>query len=209
MSGISNIYGSQFRKVHINDPERRGLLGQGSVLTVSSYANRTSPVLRGKWVLTNIMGTPPPPPPPNVPPLKEVEASGTMRQRMEQHRANPACAACHKVMDPIGFSLENFDAIGQWRTIDGGAKIDASGQMGDGTKVDGAAGLLSALQRPSRAVRSHHDANMLMVYALGRGLEYYDMPVIRSITRDAPPETITTASPRPPHGHRASQPLPG
>ena len=125
--GIPNVYGNQFRKVTIPDPARRGLLGQGSVLTVSSYANRTSPVLRGKWILTNILGTPPPPPPPNVPPLKEV-ASGTMRQRMEQHRANAACAACHKVMDPIGFSLENFDAIGAWRTSDGGATIDASAQ---------------------------------------------------------------------------------
>ena len=181
--GIPSVYGNQFRRVHINDPARRGLLGQGSVLTVSSYANRTSPVLRGKWVLTNIMGTPPPPPPPNVPPLKEV-ASGTMRQRMEQHRANPACAACHKVMDPIGFSLENYDAIGQWRTIDGGAKIDASGQLGDGTPVDGAAGLLSVLgAKPEQFVRTM--TQMLMTYALGRGTEYYDMPVIRSIAHDA------------------------
>ena len=130
--GIPNVYGDQFRKVTIPNPARRGLLGQGSILTVTSYANRTSPVLRGKWVLTNIMGTPPPPPPPIVPPFKET-ASGTVRQRMEQHRANAACAACHKVMDPIGFSLENFDAIGAWRTTDTGGAVDASGVLADGT----------------------------------------------------------------------------
>ncbi len=132
--GIPNVYGDQFRKVTISNPARRGLLGQGSVLTVTSYANRTSPVLRGKWVLTNIMGTPPPPPPPVVPPFNET-ASGTVRQRMEQHRANAACAACHKVMDPVGFSLENFDAIGAWRTTDTGGAVDASGVLADGTPV--------------------------------------------------------------------------
>ena len=181
--GIPNVYGNQFRKVHISDPARRGLLGQGSVLTVSSYANRTSPVLRGKWILTNILGTPPPPPPPNVPPLKEV-ASGTMRQRMEQHRANPACAACHKVMDPIGFSMENFDAIGQWRTSDGGASIDASGELSDGSKINGPSALLQILAaKPDQFVRTV--TQMLMTYGLGRGAESYDMPVIRNIARDA------------------------
>ncbi len=181
--GIPNVYGNQFRKVHIPDPARRGLLGQGSVLTVSSYPNRTSPVLRGKWILTNILGTPPPPPPPNVPPLKEV-ASGTMRQRMEQHRANPACAACHKVMDPIGFSMENFDAIGQWRTIDGGAPIDPSAQLSDGSNITGPSALLQILAaKPDQFVRTV--TQMLMTYGLGRGAESYDMPVIRNIARDA------------------------
>jgi cytochrome c551/c552 len=181
--GIPNVYGDQFRKVTIPNAERRGLLGQGSVLTVSSYTNRTSPVLRGKWVLTNIMGTPPPPPPPNVPPLKEI-ASGTMRQRMEEHRANAACAACHKVMDPIGFSLENFDAIGEWRTADQGAPIDASGVLADGYKINGPAELLAFLSaRPEQFVRTM--TRMLMTYALGRETQYYDMPVIRTIERDS------------------------
>jgi mono/diheme cytochrome c family protein len=181
--GIPNVYGNQFRKVAIPDPERRGLLGEGSVLMVTSYPNRTSPVLRGKWIMTNILGTPPPPPPPNVPPLKEI-ASGTMRQRMETHRANPACAACHKVMDPLGFSLENFDAIGSWRTIDGGEPIDASGQLADGTKVVGPSALLQVLTaRPEQFVRTM--TQMLLTYALGRGTEYYDMPVVRAIARDA------------------------
>jgi hypothetical protein len=181
--GIPNVYGDYFRKVTIPNPARRGLLGQGSILTVSSYPNRTSPVLRGKWVLTNIMGTPPPPPPPNVPPFKEI-ASGTMRQRMEEHRTNAACAACHKVMDPIGFSLENFDAIGEWRTADQGGVIDASGVLGDGTSVNGAPALLDFLAaRPEQFVRTM--TRMLMTYALGRGTEYYDMPVIRGIERDA------------------------
>jgi mono/diheme cytochrome c family protein len=181
--GIPNVYGDYFRKVTIPNPARRGLLGQGSVLTVSSYTNRTSPVLRGKWVLTNIMGTPPPPPPPNVPPLKEI-SSGTMRQRMEEHRANAACGACHKVMDPIGFSLENFDAIGEWRTSDQGAPIDASGVLADGSTINGPSELLKFLTaRPEQFVRTM--TQMLMTYALGRGTEYYDMPVIRSIERDA------------------------
>jgi mono/diheme cytochrome c family protein len=181
--GIPNVYGDYFRKVAIPNPARRGLLGQGSVLTVSSYTNRTSPVLRGKWVLTNIMGTPPPPPPPNVPPLKEI-SSGTMRQRMEEHRANAACAACHKVMDPIGFSLENFDAIGEWRTIDQGAPIDASGVLADGSTINGPSALLNFLSaRPEQFVQTM--TRMLMTYALGRGTDYYDMPVIRGIERDA------------------------
>ena len=181
--GIPNVYGDYFRKATIPNPARRGLLGQGSILTVTSYANRTSPVLRGKWVLTNIMGTPPPPPPPNVPPLKEI-SSGTMRQRMEEHRANPACGACHKVMDPIGFSLENFDAIGEWRTTDQGARIDASGVLADGTKIDGSPALLNFLAaRPEQFVRTM--TKMLMTYALGRATDYYDMPVVRGIERDA------------------------
>jgi hypothetical protein len=181
--GIPNVYGDQFRRVAIANPARRGLLGQGSVLTVTSYPNRTSPVLRGKWVLTNIMGTPPPPPPPVVPPFNET-ASGTVRQRMEEHRANPACAACHKVMDPIGFSLENFDAIGAWRTVDTGGAVDASGVLADGTKINGASDLLNILAaQPEQFVRTM--TKMLMTYALGRGTDYYDMPVVRGIVRDA------------------------
>lgn len=181
--GIPGVYGDQFRKVAIANPARRGLLGQGSILTVSSYTNRTSPVLRGKWVLTNILGTPPPPPAPNVPPLKEI-ASGTMRQRMEEHRANAACAACHKVMDPIGFSLENFNAIGQWRSVDQGEPIDASAVLADGTPIDGPSALLDFLAaRPDQFVRTM--TRMLMTYALGRATEYYDEPVVRAIERDA------------------------
>jgi mono/diheme cytochrome c family protein len=181
--GIPNVYGNQFRRVTLTDPARRGLLGQGSVLTVSSYANRTSPVLRGKWILTNILGTPPPPPPPNVPPFNE-QASGTMRERMVQHRTNPACSGCHSVMDPVGFSLENFDAVGHWRTRDGGAAIDASGALPDGTKVDGPATVIAALaQHPEQFVRTMTE--MMLTYGLGRGLEYYDMPVVRTVARDA------------------------
>jgi mono/diheme cytochrome c family protein len=181
--GIPNVYGNQFRRVPITDEARRGILGHGSILTVSSYANRTSPVLRGKWVLTNILGTPPPPPPPNVPPLKEI-ARGTMRERMEQHRANPACSGCHRVMDPLGFSLENFDATGHWRTVDGGGVIDASGNMADGTKIDGPASLRKALAtRPEMFARTI--TTMLLTYGLGRGLEYYDTPVVRQIVRDS------------------------
>ena len=181
--GIPNVYGNQFRRVTLSDPARRGLLGQGSVLTVSSYANRTSPVLRGKWILTNILGTPPPPPPPNVPPFNEM-ATGTMRERMEQHRNNPACAGCHSVMDPIGFSMENFDAIGHWRTRDGGGAIDASGELPDGTKVNGPAAVVKSIAaRPEQFVRTMTE--MLLTYSLGRGTEYYDLPVVRTVARDA------------------------
>ncbi|MBV9503796.1 MAG: DUF1592 domain-containing protein [Acidobacteriia bacterium] len=179
--GIPDVYGNQFRRVTLSDPARRGLLGQGSVLTVSSYANRTSPVLRGKWILTNILGTPPPPPPPNVPAFNE-SASGTVRERMVQHRANPACSGCHSVMDPVGFAMENFDAIGHWRTKDSGAPIDASGGLPDGTKVDGPAAVISALaQHPEQFVRTM--TAVMLTYALGRGLEYYDMPVVRAVAR--------------------------
>jgi hypothetical protein len=185
--GIPNIYGSQFRRVAVTDDARRGLLGQGSILTVTSYPTRTSPVLRGKWILENIMGTPPPAPPPNVPALKENDEGGkvtTVRERLEEHRKNPACATCHRVMDPLGFSLDNFDAIGQWRSKEAGLPIDASGQLADGTKVNGVVDLRKALlAHPERFVGTMTEK--LMTYALGRGLEYYDMPVVRSITRDA------------------------
>src|SRR5213596_307301 len=130
---MRNIYGDQFRRVTLTDDNRRGLLGQGSILTVTSYPNRTSPVLRGKWILENILGTPPPAPPPNVPPLRDNAAVGkvlTMRERMVEHRSNPACSGCHQLMDPIGLSMENFDAVGRWRNrSDGDAAIDASGGL--------------------------------------------------------------------------------
>ncbi len=171
----------------MTDDARRGLLGQGSILTVTSYPTRTSPVLRGKWILENILGTPPPAPPPNVPALKENDEGGkvtTVRERMEEHRKNPACATCHRVMDPLGFSLDNFDAIGQWRSKEAGLPIDASGQLADGTKVNGVVDLRRALLlHPERFVGTMTEK--LMTYALGRGLEYYDMPVVRSIARDA------------------------
>jgi len=189
--GIPNVYGNQFRRVTIADPARRGLLGQGSVLTVSSYANRTSPVLRGKWVLTNILGTPPPPPPPNVPAFNEM-ATGTVRQRMEQHRSNPACSGCHSVMDQVGFTLENFDAIGHWRTKDSGELVDASGGLPDGTSVKGAAAMIQAVAaHPEQFVRTMTE--MLLTYALGRGTEYYDMPVVRTVAREAAPKNYRFA----------------
>jgi hypothetical protein len=193
--GMPNIYGSHFRRVTLDtDSPRRGLLGQGSILLVTSLATRTSPVLRGKWILENILGTPPPEPPPNVPALKE-NAKPTdkspdaieflsVRQRMEQHRTNATCVNCHKMMDPIGFALENFDAIGQWRTLDGRIPIDASGELVDGTKVAGPGNLRRALLRYSdQYVRTVTEK--LLTYALGRGVEHYDMPVIRSIVREA------------------------
>jgi Protein of unknown function (DUF1592)/Protein of unknown function (DUF1588)/Protein of unknown function (DUF1587)/Protein of unknown function (DUF1585)/Protein of unknown function (DUF1595) len=184
--GIPNVYGTQFRRVTLTDQTRMGLLGQGSVLTVTSYPNRTSPVLRGKWILENILGTPPPPPPPNVPPLKENEEGAkpkSVRELMEEHRKNPACAGCHAVMDPLGFSLENFDGIGEWRTKDQSGPIDASGQLADGTKVEGPVTLRQALMKhPEQFVGTVTEK--MMTYALGRGLDYYDMPVVRGIVHD-------------------------
>ena len=183
--GIPNVYGDQYRRVTVKDDYRRGLLGQGSILTLNSYGNRTSPVTRGKYVLSNILGTPPPSPPANVPPLDEKPGKVlSMRERMEEHRANPACSGCHKLMDPIGLALENFDGIGRWRTSDGGARIDASSTLWDGTVVDGPAGLRRAiLGRPEQFARTATE--MLLTYALGRGLEYTDMPVVRSVVRES------------------------
>jgi cytochrome c551/c552 len=185
--GIPNIYGSQFRRVPVTDPARRGLLGQGSILTVTSYPNRTSPVQRGKWILTNILGVPPTPPPPNVPQLTE-NAEGSrpksVRERMEAHRADAVCAGCHKVMDPVGFALENFDGIGHWRASDDGVKIDPSGTLFNGAKVAGAAELRQTLtSRPEVFVGVMTEK--LLTYALGRGVEYYDMPAVRRIVHDA------------------------
>jgi mono/diheme cytochrome c family protein len=185
--GIPNVYGSQFRRVPVTDEARRGLLGQASILTVTSYPNRTSPVQRGKWILTNILGIPPQPPPPNVPELKE-NAEGSqpksVRERMEAHRADAVCAGCHKVMDPVGFALENFDAIGRWRASDDGVKIDPSGTLFNGARVDGAVALRQTLtSRPEVFVGVMTEK--LLTYALGRGVEYYDMPAVRKIVHDA------------------------
>ena len=185
--GIPNVYGSHFRRVTLNDENRRGLLGQGSFLTVTSLADRTTVVGRGKWVLDNILGAPPPPPPPNVPPLKENQSGGkvlSLRERMEQHRANPVCASCHSRMDPLGFALENFDATGQWRSRKGDKPIDASADLPDGTKFDGPAGLRKwILSQPGQVVSAITEK--LLIFALGRGLEYYDAPAVRKIVRDA------------------------
>ncbi len=187
--GIPNVYGSRFRRVSLGDNSARGgLLGHGSVLTVTSYANRTSPVLRGKWILENIVGTPPPPPPQNVPPLQETDSTGkvlSMRERMTQHRANPACASCHQLMDPAGLSLENFDAIGRWRIrTESGGDVDASGGLPDGTTFTGMSGLRSALLRkPDLFVGTLTEK--LMTYGLGRGLEYYDAPSVREIVQSS------------------------
>jgi hypothetical protein len=188
--GIPNVYGSHFRKVVLKKEERRGLLGQGSILTVTSYPNRTSPVLRGKYILENILGTPPPAPPPNVPDLKENqpgEEPKSLRARLELHRATPACASCHRVMDPLGLALENFDGIGQWRVKEPGGTIDPAGQLADGSRVDGPVALRKAvLKRPELFVRAF--TQKLMTYGLGRGVQYTDMPVIRAIARDSAAE---------------------
>jgi len=187
---IPYIYGSHFRRVKLADPSRWGLVGKGSTLMVSSHTDRTSPVVRGKWVLENLLGTPPPPPPSNVPPLNESnQREGrvlTMRERMAEHRANPVCAGCHTLMDPIGLSLENFDAVGAWRDYDGAgtAKIDASGTLLDGTAVVGPVELRTALMKKPEIFVSTV-TEKLMIYALGRGLSAHDMPEIRKIVRNA------------------------
>jgi hypothetical protein len=188
--GIPNIYGSQFRRVKLEGDldVRRGLLGKGSVELVTSISDRTSPVQRGKWILMNLLGTIPPDPPPNVPTLKtsgdRAGAEQTMRQRMEQHRANPACASCHKMMDPIGFAMENFDGIGKWRTTESGQKVDAAGVLVDGTKIASVTDLRGALLRYSpQFLRTFTEK--LMTYGLGRGVESADMPVVRAIVHDA------------------------
>ena len=185
--GMPGVYGSRFRRVTLPDEARCGLLGQGSILLVTSVATRTSPVARGKWVLENILGSSPPLPPPNVPALPENASTAklvSVREKMEAHRNNPVCAACHKIMDPIGFSLENFDLTGKWRNTDGGVPIDASGQMVDGTKLSGPASLREALLSRSDVFVSTF-TEKLMTYAIGRGLKYNDMPAVREITREA------------------------
>ena len=188
--GIPNIYGSHFRRVTLTDDRRKGLLGKGAILLVTSHAHRTSPVLRGKWVLENVLGTPPPPPPDVVPPFEEEAGAAkpkSVRERMENHRRNPACASCHRMIDPAGLALENFDATGAWRTRDGGTRgtpVDASGQLVDGTRINGVVELRQALLRePSTFVRTLTEK--LMTYALGRGLTASDMPAVRAIVRNA------------------------
>ena len=186
--GIPNVRGSDFRRVTLTDESRFGLLGHGSILTVTAYPHRTSPVLRGKWILENLLGTPPPPPPPNVPDLKVKNAAGavvSMRDRMAQHRVNAACASCHAMMDPPGLSLENYDAVGRHRTVDEAFNpIDASGVLPDGTRFDGSVGLRNALlSRSDRFIANVTEK--LLTYALGRGVEYYDMPAVRAIMREA------------------------
>jgi hypothetical protein len=201
--GIPNITGTDFRRVTVTDPNRGGLLGQAAILAATSEPTRTSPVRRGKWVLENLLGAPPPPPPPDVPSLKETEVNSrkvlSMRAQMEEHRKNPACASCHKLMDPIGLALENFDALGRWRTSDhwmltvedqkwrlneADAQIDAAGQLPDGTPFVGPAGLKQALLAHSDQFVSTF-VEKLMIYALGRGVEYYDRPSIRAIVKRA------------------------
>ncbi len=184
--GIPNVYGSRFRRVEFGpDSVRGGLLRQGSILMVTSYPTRTSPVIRGKWILSNLLGVPPPPPPGNVPALKETATIGktlSMRERMAEHRANPACSGCHKLMDPVGFAMENFDAVGRWRTAEDGKPIDNSGGLPDGSKFDGVAGLQKALlARPELFAATFTEK--LMTYALGRGVEYSDAPAVRGIVR--------------------------
>jgi cytochrome c5 len=188
--GIRNVFGTSFRRItYSDDNPRRGLLGHGSVLMLTSYANRTSPVLRGKYVLGNILGAPPPPPPPNVPALvTEAKDSGkrlSMREAMAQHRNNPVCATCHARMDPIGFALDNFDAVGRWRTVDeSGTQIDPSGVFPDGTKFEGVAELRQLLLRRPEQFVSTFTENLL-TYSLGRSLAYYDAPTVRAIVREA------------------------
>jgi hypothetical protein len=185
---LPNVFGSDFRRVTLAEETRRGLLGKGAVLLVTSHATTTSPVLRGKWVLENLLGSPPPPPPPDVPALREDEPGGprrTMREQMEQHRNSPACASCHKAMDPFGFALENFDVVGAWRTAnETGALLDTTDVLPNGARVDGVVGLRKALlDRPELFVQTLTEK--LFVYALGRGLTYQDMPAVRRIVRNA------------------------
>jgi hypothetical protein len=185
---IPNVVGSRFQKVALPE-ERRGILGHGSILTLTSVADRTSPVMRGKWVMEVLLGSPPPPPPPNVPALDEVKATqgGKMlstRERMEEHRKNPACTSCHRVIDPLGLALDNFDPTGAWRIKDNEVPVDAEGVLYDGTKMNGPAGLRAALLKHSDVFLTSFTES-LMTYALGRRLEYTDMPAVRAIVRDA------------------------
>ncbi len=187
--GIPNVNGPEFRRVSL-PPDRRGILGHGSILTLTSIADRTSPVMRGKWVMEVLLGSPPPPPPPNVPALEETRGTSdtgralSVRERMEQHRSNPQCTSCHRVIDPLGLALENFDATGKWRIRDGGVTVDTSGQLFDGTSITGAAGLREALLRHQDVVLLSFTRS-LMTYALGRRVEASDLPAIRRIIRNA------------------------
>jgi mono/diheme cytochrome c family protein len=196
--GIPNVYGSRFRRVMVADENRRGLLGQASILFATSRPNRTSPVLRGKWILQNILGVTPPDPPPNIPAFEEksnvTQAVSSVRERLAKHRANPACATCHSMIDPPGFALENFDAIGRWRDVDESAQVvDTSGMLPDGTEFNGVGELRAALLTPpTRFVTTLSEK--LLTYALGRGLEYYDAPAVRKVVRDTADDNYRFAS---------------
>jgi hypothetical protein len=187
--GIPNVVGEEFRRVNYPDASRRGLFGQGSILTLTSHANRTSPVLRGKWVMEVLLGTPPPPPPPGVPDLEETKGASegrmlTTRERMEEHRSNPVCSSCHQYMDPIGLAMDNFDVTGKWRIRENGMPLDTRGQLYDGTPVSNPDELRAALlKRPTPLVRTFTEN--LMAYALGRRVEYFDKPTVRDIARQA------------------------
>jgi mono/diheme cytochrome c family protein len=185
--GITGVYGSQFRRVTVADANRRGLLGQGSMLTVTSYPNRTSVVQRGKWVLETLLGNPPPPPPPDVPELKAAPHGKllSMREQMQEHRTNAVCAACHARMDPIGFALENYDGVGRWRSEDAGAPIDASGTLPDGTVFEGPASLSRLFLTKYRDDFVRTATEKLLTYAVGRGVEAYDYPAVRAVARQA------------------------
>jgi hypothetical protein len=184
---IPGVFGSGFRRVAVDaDTHRGGLLRQGSVLAVTSYATRTSPVLRGKWVLENLLGTPPPPPPPNVPALREnmLASHLSVRERLAEHRSNPQCAGCHALIDPPGFALENFDAVGRWRVLEEGQPIDASGGLPDGSRVEGVDGLQQGILRRPEIFASAL-TEKLLTFALGRGIESSDGPAVRRIVREA------------------------
>ena len=186
--GLPELQGPQFRAVRLDEPRRGGLLGQGSILTLTSYPNRTSVVIRGKWVLESLFGMPPPPPPPDIPELEEAASDAehlTLRELMSMHSRNPTCASCHVRMDPIGFALENYDAIGRWREYEGEARIDASGTLPGGVAFDGPAELKQVLKSEFRSAFVQTVVEKLLIYALGRGLEYYDRPTVRRIAREA------------------------
>jgi len=193
------VKGVNFRRVELaEDSPRRGLLGKGSILTVTALPNRTSPVVRGKWVLQSLLGAPPPDPPPNVPALEEngnqISKTRTTRERLELHRANGVCASCHKLMDPIGFALESFDAVGKYRQFDENFQpIDNTGVYADGTRIDGLAGLRRVLMNHSQQFLTNL-TDTLMTYALGRGVESYDAPAVRRILRDAAPQHYRLSS---------------
>src|SRR5207244_5541492 len=184
--GVPDVYGSHFRRVTLDEGARGGLLGQGSLLTITSHATRTSPVLRGKWILDNVLGAPPPPPPPSVPALPASGEDGhaaSVRERLEQHRRNPACASCHSRMDPLGFALENFDGVGRWRARgEADTPIDATATLPDGTRFDGPVELRAVLLSRREAFVSTV-VTKLLTYSIGRGVEYYDLPAVRAIVR--------------------------